>query len=135
MRRHAVVPAFLLLAGAIVIADAILRGAAAVSLIVVVPVVSGTSAEFLLGVVLLLVGFLTLPLAFYSVELASLDDLRSDRVGHGQAPAAEVGGMVLVGPVPIFFGSWKEVPRRTRVVIAVVAAAAFGLVVLAFLVR
>jgi uncharacterized membrane protein len=135
MRRTGWIPVVLLVAGVVLIVDAVLRGTASVALIAIVPVVSGSSTEFLVGVVLLLVGFLSLPLAFLSLDPGPSPGAVVDPRARGETPTAEVGGLILVGPVPIFFGSWKDVSFRTKVAVAVVGAALLVVLVLAFVVR
>jgi len=132
MRRSGWILVVLLAAGVALVVDAVVRGAASVALVAIIPVVSGTSAEFLLGVVLLLVGFLTLPLAFFSFESAPLALASTGRPAHSEAPTEEVGGLLLVGPVPIFFGSWSSVSMRTKVAVAVVGAVVLVVLVVAF---
>ena len=104
--------------GVALIADAVLRGGAEVSLVVIVPVVSGQSAEFLLGIVCVFAGFLTLPwLLFDRVPLASPPEERAaEPTSPSLRPPTQVGGggLVLIGPVPILFGGWRNVSRRTR---------------------
>jgi uncharacterized membrane protein len=119
-------PVALLVAGAGLVADAVLRGTASVALLVILPVVVGNSAEFLVGVVLLLVGFVTLPFAFGSVERVEVRRAGSLSDLHREAPTAEVGGLVLLGPVPLFFGTWKEVPLWVKLLVALI-----GLLILA----
>ncbi len=131
MRGSAVFPWVLLLAGGALVADAVLRGGASVALVVVFPVFFGGSAEFFLGVVLLFFGVVTLPLAFgYSFET---DTSEPSRPPHATAPPSEVGGLILVGPVPIFFGRWRGVSRRTRIAAAAAGGALLVLLVVVLL--
>ncbi len=116
MRLIRAVPVVLLAAGVALVADAVLRGGATLALVVVFPVVSGGTAEFLLGAVLLFVGFATLPLALFPGS-PDEDDAPAGPPLRSVAPPAEGsagGGLILVGPIPIFFGGWKNVSRRTR---------------------
>lgn len=113
-------------AGVALVADAVLHGRAALSLVVIVPVVSGSSAEFFLGVVLLVTGVFLLPLSLWELgeeEPAPPSELPPPPASSG------AGGLVLVGPVPIFFGSWRNVSRRTRWLVALVGALLLGLLV------
>lgn len=135
MRRSGWVPGLLLVVGAALVVDAVVRGAASVALIAIIPVVSGSSAEFLAGVVLLLVGFLSLPLAFRPPAEPGGAALLLDPRARGEAPTEEVGGLLLVGPVPIFFGGWKNVSVRTRVAVAVIGAALLVALLLAVVLR
>ena len=129
MRPAAWIPVALLVTGAGLVVDAVARGGASVALVVVFPVVFGASTEFFFGAVLLFFGFVSLPLALgftlvHEEEGAPLP-------GRGEAPPAEVGGLILIGPVPLFFGRSGRVSRRARIAVAVVGAALLvGLVLL-----
>jgi uncharacterized protein (TIGR00304 family) len=117
-------------AGALLVADAVLHGRASLTLVVIVPVFSGGSPEFLLGVALLVVGFFLLPLALW--EPSEGEPLPSEPEGPREtfpSTGAAGGGIVLIGPVPIFFGGWKNVSRRVRLLAAVVGAALLVLLV------
>jgi len=102
-----------LAAGVALVALSVVEGGASVALFVFVPVVSGSSLTFLLGGVMLVVGFLSLPFA-----LAEGWDEAPQALPSGGTSTTEgqgrVGGVVLIGPVPIVFGSWKGISRRTR---------------------
>jgi uncharacterized protein (TIGR00304 family) len=122
-------------AGAALLADAILHGRASLSLVVILPVFSGRSPEFLLGVVLLVLGFFLLPLALW--EPSDSEPLSLSAEGPAGAPPtghAVGGGVVLIGPVPIFFGAWKNVSRRVRFLAALAGAVLLVLLVVGFLV-
>jgi uncharacterized membrane protein len=124
MRLVALVPAALLVAGAALVALAVISGSATVGLAVIVPFVIGRSLDFALGVLLILAGFLVLPLAF-----GAGDEEPSGVEGPAGASWGG-GGIVVVGPVPFFFGSWRSLSARTRLIIAVAIAAIFVLIVL-----
>jgi uncharacterized membrane protein len=103
----------LIAAGAAGIALAVLGGGATFALVVIVPVFFGSSPLFAFGVLLLIVGVFLLPLTFSSAE-------RTRPVRHGPSPTpagnaltdgATGGGVILVGPVPLLFGSWRAAPR------------------------
>jgi uncharacterized membrane protein len=133
MRLAGVGALVVLVAGAAFLVDAVLHGRASLTLVVIVPVLSGGSAEFLLGVVLLVVGLFLLPLAFW--EPVESEPLPSGPETPVAAPpsAGGAGGVVLLGPVPIFFGTWKNVSRRVRLLAAVVGAVVLALLVAGFL--
>lgn len=103
-------PLVLLGAGVALVTHSVLTGATRVYLVVVVPVLSGASVEFGAGVLLLLAGFFTLPLAF---SYDGPEDLPVTSAPPGQGPArpTSTGGVVLLGPVPVFFGAWKGASR------------------------
>jgi uncharacterized protein (TIGR00304 family) len=111
----------LLVAGALVIVAAVRTGAATLTLLVFIPVVSGSSFLLVLGVVLLIGGFVTLPLLWYEIqpqgsesfEVAPADGARST------SSRGSSGGLVLIGPIPIFFGAWKSSEHRTLYWVAV----------------
>ena len=125
-----------LVAGVGLVALSVVEGGANVALVVIIPVLSGSSLTFLLGVMLLIAGFLSLPFAIaaeWGEEPTSLPSSESAPT-EGQGG---VGGFVLVGPVPIVFGSWKGISRRARwwlalagAVVLTVALVVFGLALL-----
>ncbi|MCI4347579.1 MAG: DUF131 domain-containing protein [Thermoplasmata archaeon] len=104
-----VVGPFALIVGGILLADALLTGAARVYLLLIVPVITGTTALFALAVTLLLVGVLFLPLTF-----AGANGQHSEPSAHQKrdtlAPQTASGGVIFIGPVPIFFGRWRKHP-------------------------
>ena len=110
--------------GAALIVAAVAEGRALVYLVVVIPVVSGSSAVFLLGVVLLAAGLFSLPWSLAG-SLPEIVPPEEETVDSKSGTAS--GGVVLIGPVPILFGSWRRVPARTRWILALVGA---GLLVL-----
>ena len=97
---------------------------------------SGGSAEFLLGVVALVAGFLLVPLLSWG-DTGIEEPEASEPLTSPAAPSsasATTGGLVLVGPVPIFFGSWRNVSTRTRLWVAIAGALVLVLFVVGFLV-
>jgi len=126
-------PVALLLAGLALVVVSVAKGGADVALLVVFPVVYGSSLGFLLGAILLFAGFLSLPFALGMEE----DEARSTPSLADPPPptgaSGGVGGFVLIGPVPIVFGSWKGVSRRVRWALAVAGSVLLTVVVVAFL--
>ncbi len=123
MRGRALVPIALLAAGAALVAGALLEGGASLALVIVVPVLYGRSLAFVVGAVLIAVGCVTLPLALGPFEPAE------DEADATSPAARGDGGLVLIGPVPIFFGRWSGVPERARVIVAVVGLVLFAVAV------
>jgi uncharacterized membrane protein len=119
----------LLLAGAALVAHAVLSGNAHLYLLLVVPVVSGSSAEFFLGVLLLALGILLLPWSLLGTTEEGPISSRSPAPAEGN-PSGSSGGVILVGPIPFFFGSWRS-PSRARYLLAVGAGVVLLLVVVA----
>ncbi len=133
MRAATIAPLLLLVAGVLLVADAVRRGAATLSLVVIVPVVSGSSSEFVLGVVALIAGIFLLPWLAWREQGAPDPGPGPADPGESPNPGATggTGGLILVGPVPIFFGSWRRGSRRTRLWLALVGGVAFALLVVA----
>ncbi|MHB8352423.1 MAG: DUF131 domain-containing protein [Thermoplasmata archaeon] len=114
--------------GAALVLAAVASGAATVSLVVIVPVVTGSSALFGLGILSFVAGVLLLPFTLPAAE---------DRPKVPTAPAAagggtEVGGLLLLGPLPIFFGSARAPPRWVYFLAVGFGGALFVLAVLFF---
>ena len=131
MRLAIIAAAALWIAGLALVVLAIVRGDATVSLVLIVPVVSGSSVDFLLGVALVIAGFV----ALFWVAVAG--GLEWDRVPAEATPAPEsgssgAGGLLLIGPVPIVFGSWRGISRRARWLLALLGADLVIVVWLAF---
>lgn len=119
-----------IVAGVALVVDAVAEGRALVSLVVVIPVVSGSSAEFLLGVALLAGGLFSLPWSLAGGLPATATPSR-EKADSGAGAAT--GGIILVGPVPLLFGTWRNVPARTRWILALVGAALLVLLAIGWL--
>ncbi|MCI4364340.1 MAG: DUF131 domain-containing protein [Thermoplasmata archaeon] len=118
----------LLLAGILAVALAVERGEAHLYLLLIVPVVTGSSALFGLGVLGIVAGIVLL---FFSLG-EDLPAPPNPTVGAGANQASVgSGGVVLIGPIPIFVGSWRN-PSRRAYWLAVAFGCLFLLVALAF---
>jgi uncharacterized membrane protein len=117
VRRAALIPLGLLVAGAALVVYSVLRGLATVGILVVIPFVVGSSASLAVGVFLIAVGFLTLPFAFAEVEWED-EDRSPVRSG-----SSRTSGVVVVGPIPFFFGTWRELPRWVPIAVSVAGGA------------
>jgi uncharacterized protein (TIGR00304 family) len=131
MRLRQLGSAAALFAGVALIVLSVIDGGASVSLLVIIPIISGSSLVFLLGVVLLIAGFFSLPFA-----LAVVDDDAAPTLPASTTPTSgtsgDVGGVVLIGPVPIVFGSWKGVSPRIRWALVLVGAVLLTFALVAF---
>jgi uncharacterized membrane protein len=117
----------LIILGVVLVVAAVATGSAHLVLVVILPVfVGGASLLFLGGIAAIFVGLLLLPLAFGGAF--ELD--RSDDPPAGGEATSSAGGLVLLGPIPIFFGAWKSPSQRT-VWIAVAVGAALLLLAVA----
>ncbi len=109
MRTRMWLPIALFLAGVFMIGYAVANGEADVSLVIIFPVFSGSSGLFLLGILLLVASFfvgfalLALPQSSAPEEEATKSIARSPK------PKSQYGGVVLIGPIPIAFGSDKNI--------------------------
>ena len=133
MRTHArlLLPVALFMGGMALIGASVASGEAEMSLVVIFPVFSGSGGVFLLGVSLvvlsLLMGFAFM--AMGQMETAGYQRQAGEdvmRPGGSHGRETKVGGVVLVGPVPIAFGSSMKVAiimMAVGIVLAVVALA------------
>ena len=131
MRAATLVPVALLGLGVALVAEAVASGGATLSLVVVFPVVSGRSPEFLLGVVALVLGIGS---AF--VVGASPSPSGGAVRPSGEADALESGqegGFLLIGPVPILFGSFRSISRRAYWALVLLGAAGVAAVLFVLL--
>ena len=134
MTHKSWLPIALFAAGIGLILAAVAAGMADVSLLVVFPVISGSNPLFLLGVLLIVLSF------FVGFALIMMGELEAvyhapttpesvEKEVHGnEIPEAhrktDFGGLVLVGPIPIAFGSNRSIAIM-MLVIGVVLAIAF----------
>jgi len=127
-------PIGLFAAGVICIMAAVLSGDADVSLFLVFPVFSGSSSLFMLGTVLIvfsfILGFMFLMMGQMELARADLDTFRTGAEPDGPAGRGRYGGVVLIGPVPIAFGSDKGMALAMLVAGIVVAIVALTVIVL-----
>jgi uncharacterized membrane protein len=126
MRGSALIGPILLLLGAVAIGIAVASGGAHAALIVIIPVFYGSSLLFLAGVALVIAGFLTLPLTLAAEE--------PEGAPAGPPSGVSSGGLVLIGPIPIFWGSASGASRGVRVAAAAAGAIALVVAVVVFLI-
>ena len=109
------IPVSIFLAGVACIVVAAVSGDAQVQLFIIFPVVSGNSLLFILGVLLIVASFiLGFVLAVTSMtEAEPIPSLGSTSGSTAQTDGmpqkkTRFGGVVLIGPVPIIFGSDRK---------------------------
>ena len=99
----------LLAIGAVLLGAAVATGGARLYLLLFFPVLTGTSPIFGVSVAVLVIGFFLLPFAFLGSESTGASDTRPPPLPSPPNEGSS-GGMVLIGPVPIFFGAWRKNP-------------------------
>lgn len=119
-------PGILLLAlGIGLVAISVLTGEARVALVVIIPVIYGGGVLLLGGILCVIAGLFLL---FYSNNGAAAQDngeADEERTEHER----KIGGVLLIGPIPIIFGSDK----RTALIAAAIALIAMALAILLLL--
>ena len=110
-------PLALLVSGLGLIVASVAAGEAELSLLVVFPVVSGSGTLFLLGAVLIIASFFVWFLSLTTTGQTHTT-LSEGATGQGERASGgtRYGGVVLIGPVPIAFGS---TPRLALAMLAI----------------
>lgn len=132
MRQRIWIPIAMFAAGLVLIASAVATGEADVSLFVIFPVFSGSGGLFLLGTLLIILSFI---LGFLMLAMGQLDAQSVMTWPQGATrPEAgpshvekEFGGVVLIGPIPIAFGSNRRIALFMLVLGIVVAIVLLGI--------
>jgi uncharacterized membrane protein len=136
-------PVVFFAAGVALILAAVAAGTAEVSLFVLFPVFTGTSPLFIIGVLLIVMSFLV---GFALIMMGQLEAVRHapdmpeeiEAEIHGNAiPESHkvkpgFGGLILIGPIPIAFGSDRSI-ALFMLVAGVVLVAAFIIAAIFFL--
>jgi len=116
-----------MVAGAILFAYGIYLGEVVVAVVVIFPVLISNGAIGAAAMLLLVLGLMALVLSYFFVDGGEVGP--SDRQGElddGEERKMEFGGVVLIGPVPIIFGS----DRRTALIAAGLAIMVLAIVIL-----
>jgi uncharacterized membrane protein len=119
-----------LAAGVALVVWAIAMGGATFYLVLIFPVVAGSSALLLLGGLCIVVGFFLLPWTLWAGSAEEEWEPTPDAAPSYAAPAPSSGGLVLLGPVPLFIGSWRSAPSWAYWLAAAVGSILLLLVVL-----
>jgi len=131
------VPIAIFASGVALIASAVATGEAEVSLILIFPLISGSGGLFMLGTVLIIfsfvIGFALLAMGQLEVQQAMLGP-GPGGTARERRPRTEkkYGGVVLVGPVPVAFGSDRTMALAMLVVGIVMAVVLLGVLIALF---
>jgi uncharacterized protein (TIGR00304 family) len=123
----------LLIGGASMVAASVATGEADLALVVIFPVVSGSGGLFLLGVALIVSGLL-LGFVLITMQQSETTGYRQKEGGSSDTGPRPVetgtryGGVVLLGPVPIAFGSDRSIAVAMLVLGIVVAVVSLALI-------
>ena len=115
------VPIAVFLGGIACIAAAVITGEAEADLVLIFPVFRGSSGLFLAGILLIILSFFVgfAILAMTQAELAASLQPPSASERQGVEKKTSYGGVVLIGPFPIAFGSDRKI-ALTMLVIGIV---------------
>ena len=132
MRTRFWIPVAMFIAGIALIATAVATGEADVSLIVVFPVFSGSSLVFLLAMLLIISSFVVGFILMATDHEPAEDRIQTESEGisgSGHRPRIQYGGVVLLGPIPIAFGSNKRLALIMLVVGVILAIAVLAILI------
>jgi len=134
LHHRTMVPIGLFAAGVACIAASVLTGEAEVSLFLIFPVFSGSSGLFLLGTLTIILsfiaGFMLLTIGQIEIAGGNFGVPGGKASQEGGKSERKYGGVVLIGPVPIAFGSDKKIALAMLVIGIVLAIAALVALVL-----
>jgi uncharacterized protein (TIGR00304 family) len=108
----------MILAGAALLAYSVATGEMQVALVLIVPVIYGSSALGIMAIGLVIAGVLIFMVdPFLSANAENAEGLADETAQTKAAKKPEFGGVVLIGPIPIILGS-----SRGMAIFAVVVA-------------
>lgn len=128
MRPLRILATLMILAGAALLVYTIAVGDMQVALLLIVPVIYGSSSLGILAIGLVIGGILlAMADSFIGAGKGGPEDVLSNKEGRPKTDErTEFGGVVFVGPIPILFGS----SRRMTVFVAVLAAIVLAIMLL-----
>jgi uncharacterized membrane protein len=122
MRAFSLVGIGLILLGAFLIAWAIATHQVTLYLLVILPVLTSSSPLFVAGILSIFFGVLA---AIVGTGFESGPEPTPSVSPRAHPSGSGVGGVILIGPVPIVFGSWSGLSRRARIGLAIGGAVVF----------
>jgi uncharacterized protein (TIGR00304 family) len=122
MRPWRILALFVIVAGVSLLAYCVAIGEMQVALVLIVPVIFGSSILGILAIGLIIAGvFVAIADSFLSAEGESSQDRLSNESGLTETPKRkEFGGVVLIGPIPIVFGSSKGMTLLAAVIAVII---------------
>jgi uncharacterized protein (TIGR00304 family) len=128
MRPLRILAALMILAGAALLVYAIAVGEMQVALLLIVPVIYGSSSLGILAISLVIVGIFVAMADSYlgAGKEESQEGLPNEEGRPKTDRRTEFGGVVFIGPIPILFGS----NRRMTIFVAVLAAIVLAVMLL-----
>ncbi len=130
MRPLRILGLLLALLGLCLIGFGIFTGELQVALFIIFPLVYGQGLLGAAGIFLIFLGFVVFFLSF-SVETApSRKEASGDESPPAEREKSRFGGVVFIGPIPIVFGSGKELLRNRWFLASIVAIAAIMLILI-----
>lgn len=117
-------PTGLLISGCILLTLSLMTEGAAITLFIIFPVFSGAGPLFILSVILLIAGFLTLPLLFARsgevVYMASgkheKEIIQDTDARLREKNSVRAGGIIFIGPIPILVASDARTAFYTAII-------------------
>lgn len=94
-----------------------------------VPVLTADTVRATAAILLLFFGFFVLVVSMYSLEEESGTSISEDPPRGSDAGGIKTGGVVLIGPIPIVWGS----DNRTAILVLVIALIILSLALLLFI--
>lgn len=101
-----------LVGGAALIGASVALRATQVFVLGFIPVFTGSSLEFLAGTLLLIFGMVLFAVSRWGPEEAELRAPPTPADPLGTRSEGDFGGVILIGPVPIFFGGARGLANR-----------------------
>jgi uncharacterized protein (TIGR00304 family) len=128
MRPLRILAALMILAGAALLVFTIAVGEMQVALLLIVPMIYGSSSLGILAIGLVIAGiFVAIADSFFDAGKEESQDALSNEEGRSKTEGhTEFGGVVFIGPIPILFGS----SRRMTVFVAILAAIVLAIMLL-----
>ncbi len=113
MDRRGLIPIVLFVLAFALLAAAVASGGASFFLLLILPGLVGSSPLFAGGILCLILAFLTIPLA-YSPSVEGPRTYPTSGPSPATPDSSGAAGVVLIGPLPIFFGRWRGVRGRAH---------------------